>query len=459
MERFLEASVTGRTGRAERMLAADPGIAGHDFRTAVVLGEAARVRELLARDPALATRPDDRYGWPPLLGVCSSRWHRIDPRRSDGMVEVARLLLDAGADPDTTVGGTPGQPTYCSTLFGAAGCADNPALTALLLERGATPDDHTIYLAAFHDDNACLRLLLARSAGMDPAMHPGMDQSTALAAPLTTGDTEGVRLLLDAGADPRRPLPAELLAEDAEAGLLVTPLYAAVEAHCATELIELLLARGAGPDAAGGDGLSPYRLAVRRGRTDLADLLGRHGARADATVVDRFLGACMRADRAEAERLLAGAPGLLGRLGDEDRAAIVEAADAGRTRAVLLMLDLGFPLEVHGGSDGATPLHSAAGSGTAELVRLLIERGADIEAGDTTWGASPLVWATVGSGLGFGRDPDPDYVATVRTLIDAGASLEGAWVDEKPPSPEVAELLFAHGVARPAEDEEYEEEH
>jgi hypothetical protein len=40
----------------------------------------------------------------------------------------------------------------------------------------------------------------------------------------------------------------------------------------------------------------------------------------------------------------------------------------------------------------------------------------------------------------------------VQTLIDAGASLDGAWVDEKPPSPEVAALLRAHGISGVEED-------
>jgi hypothetical protein len=85
-------------------------------------------------------------------------------------------------------------------------------------------------------------------------------------------------------------------------------------------------------------------------------------------------------------------------------------------------------------------------------VRLLVDRGADVEAGDTSWRSTPLVWASVGSGLGLGHTPDPDWVAVVQTLIDAGASLDGAWVDEKPPSPEVAALLRAHGISGVEED-------
>jgi hypothetical protein len=112
------------------------------------------------------------------------------------------------------------------------------------------------------------------------------------------------------------------------------------------------------------------------------------------------------------------------------------------------MLELGFPLETRG-NEGATSLHAAAYSGSADVVRLLLERGADIEARDTTWNSPPLGWAAVGSGEQPGNDPAADWVGTVRALLAAGASTEDITLapgDPKQPSPEVAELLRAHGA-------------
>ena len=84
VEEFLVASIRDWTGRAARMLARDPWMAGYDFRTAVILGDAARVREMLAHDPALATRRDGKTGWTALHAACASRWHRLDPARPAG---------------------------------------------------------------------------------------------------------------------------------------------------------------------------------------------------------------------------------------------------------------------------------------------------------------------------------------------------------------------------------------
>jgi hypothetical protein len=112
------------------------------------------------------------------------------------------------------------------------------------------------------------------------------------------------------------------------------------------------------------------------------------------------------------------------------------------------MLDLGFLIETCG-EDGGTALHAAAYAGSAEVVRLLLERGADLEARDATWHSTPVVWAKVGSGERPRHNPHPDWPTTVRTLIEAGASLADITLspdDAKPASPQVADLLRRYGV-------------
>jgi ankyrin repeat protein len=436
VEVFLEASIRDWTGRAARLLAATPEIVGYNFATAVMLGDADRVRVEIERDPALATRPDPRSGWTPLHAVCGSRWHRLDPARADGLLSVARLLLDAGADLEARAVGRRGggrTPLQCAAASASAGTGNEPLLR-LLLERGAVPEDGDLYMVAFgRNAHQCLRLLLDYTPDVAGTVE------AALSAPISIGDTEGCRLLLEAGADPRRYV------EDPPC----SAVYAAVRSACSAELLQLLLAHGGDPDAPGPDGRSPYRLAVGQGKIDLAAVLRQGGARDDATDDDRFLSACLRADHDDAQRQIADHPGILDRLTDaEQGGAIVQAAEAGSTAAVELMLDLGFPIGARGG-DGATALHAAAFAGSAETVRTLLHRSADIEARDTTWDDTPLVWATIGSGVRPARNPNPNWVATVRTLIEAGASIEGLTLspdDPKPPSPEVAQFLRAHGV-------------
>ena len=101
-------------------------------------------------------------------------------------------------------------------------------------------------------------------------------------------------------------------------------------------------------------------------------------------------------------------------------------------------------------ADGATALHTAAYTGRADVVELLIAHGADINARDAQYRSPPLSWASVGSGNPPRHRPQGDWMATIQTLLDAGAELDGGWSTAKPPSDEVAALLQAHGI-EPAE--------
>jgi ankyrin repeat protein len=423
---FCVASVRDWTGGAARLLAQTPEIEGHSLATAVLLGDAARVRDEIARDPAAATRPD--HGWTPLHGVCASRWHFLDPDRAPGLAATARLLLDAGADPNA-IGPSGRSPLRCAAAA-ASGGVGHEELMRLLLERGAVPEDHDLYLTAFsRDDHRCLRLLLGHTPDVPSTAE------MALAAPVSLQDTEGVRLMLEAGADPNR------YADDD--GHPTSAVYAAVQADCPAELIALLIAHGADPTQPGPDGRTPQWLATIRGRIDLEELLGGNGV----TDTARFVGACLTGDW-KAALDLAAASGLPGRLDQAEQAALVHAAEAGNEPAVSLMLDLGFPIGVRR-DDGATALHAAAYAGSAPVVRLLLDRGADPEAPDGQWESPALEWAVIGSGFRPRTNPHPDWIATVRVLVEAGASTEGLSLspdDPKPPSPEVAALLRTYGV-------------
>ncbi|HEY1316681.1 MAG TPA: ankyrin repeat domain-containing protein [Gaiella sp.] len=430
VDAFCAASVGGPIARAARLLVEDPAIADYNLATAVVLGNPDRVRLELQRDPTLAVRPDARTGWTALHAACASRWHHLEPARADGLLAVARMLLEEGADPVGAAPGRPGwSPLRCAIAVSNSG-PSNRAVVELLLDHGAVPNDHDLYLAGFaHDRARLLPLLLARVPNVDEVA------AQALAAPIGNGDAESVRLLLEAGADPRRYRDDD--------GRPTSIVWAAIRAGCGSELLELLLAHGADPNAPGPDGRAPHGVATAAGRAELAELLRRHGADDTATEVDRFLAACRRADRVEARRRLDDDPALVERLTDEERAAIFRAAEAGDTAAVALMLDLGFPLETQG-DDGGTPLHAAAYNGSADTARLLLDRGADVDARDTTWNSTPLVWAAVGSGRPGTGEEAGDWVEIVRILIERGASTDGITLtpdDPKPPSPEVAELL------------------
>ena len=295
-EAFCEASIRDGTGRAARMLAATPELARYSFATAVILGDAGRVRTELGRDPGLATQADTRTGWAPLHAASASRWHRLDPARTEGLLAVARMLLDAGADPNGRTGEAGGHGGWTPLRCAVAGAA-NPFITRLLLERGAVPGDHDLYLAGFADDNhECLRLLLFHAA--DVAQLARM----ALAAPISLNDAEGVHLLLEAGADvtvtgtdrllaacqdaDRAKVERLLAADPGLPGRIPAAQQAAAMIHAAesgnTAAITLLLDLGFPVDACGDDGGTPLHAAAYSGSAPAVRLLLDRGAGVEA---------------------------------------------------------------------------------------------------------------------------------------------------------------------------------
>src|SRR4051794_1776900 len=134
-DQFILAATSGRRTRAEALLAARPEIA-RDPWARLVLGRGWEA------DPEAAGGP---RGWPPLLYVCHSVFASAD---------LARELLARGADPNASFVNEYGA---MPALYGAAGVVHDPALTRVLLEAGANPDDgESLYHATEARSPECL---------------------------------------------------------------------------------------------------------------------------------------------------------------------------------------------------------------------------------------------------------------------------------------------------------------
>ena len=224
---------SGTLDGANAIVAAHPGITRTSIHTAAIVGDDATVRELLAHDASLATRTGGPRGWDALTHLCFSRYLRIDRSRSAGFLRAATALLDAGASARTGWWEKNHQPApeWESVLYGAAGIAHDAALTRLLLERGADPNDgETVYHTPESYDNDAMMALV------DTGRVTPENLALMLVRKHDWHDLEGVRWLLQHGADPDAPRARGLL-----------PLHHAIARDNALPIIELLLEHGAAP--------------------------------------------------------------------------------------------------------------------------------------------------------------------------------------------------------------------
>jgi hypothetical protein len=155
---------SGTLEHAGLILARYPDVATGSIYSAAVLADEAAVRGWLARDASLATAAGGPHKWDALTYLCFSRYLRIDQARSEAFVSTARVLLEAGAHANTgwiEHIDDPPRPIHESVIYGAAGLAQNPGLTKLLLDHGADPnDEETPYHIPETYDNTVVEILL-----------------------------------------------------------------------------------------------------------------------------------------------------------------------------------------------------------------------------------------------------------------------------------------------------------
>jgi len=413
-----DAHASGTLDQAQEMLASHPEIAASTIYTAAIVGDEAAVRLRLADDRDEATRKGGPLEWDALTYLCFSRYLRLDRSRSEAFVNTARTLLDAGADANTgwyeTIDHPKPRQIFESAIYGAAGIAQHPALTRLLLERGADPnDEETPYHVPETRDNTVLEILLSARCFNARSL------ACLLVRKADWHDINGLRLVLDAGGDP-----------NFMTHWCRTPLQQAIQRDNSLDTVALLLDRGADatlPNAH--DRKTSIQLAAWRGRGDVLHLLKQRGVTLALSGVDRLIAACAMDDKQEIDALLAD-PLLVGDLTREGGTLLAQFAGVGNLRGVRNLLDAGVLVDaLYSAGDAyfdiarnSTALHVATWRGHPEVVKELITRGGRVNATDGK-GRTPLqlaVKACVDSYWTNRRTPD-----SVRALLDAGATTAG----------------------------------
>ena len=422
----LDAShASGTLERAEVIRATHPDLAAGSIHAAAILGDDAAVRRFLAHDPAHAKSKAGPRTWDALTHLCFSRYLRLDQARSDGFVRAATALLDAGADPNTgwTEPRHTPEPVSESALYGAAGVAHHAGLTRLLLDRGADPnDEETPYHAPETRDNAAVKVLVESGKLSEKSL------ATMLLRKTDWHDYDGVRLLLDSGADPNRMTIWGR-----------TALHSAVLRDNDLKVVELLLDHGADPMLVATHpghsgwsfpGRSAVAMAARRGRGDLLELFARRGIPVALHGVDRLIADCARHDVPGVLDAVTREPALRGALVSDGGKMLAEFAGNGNTDGVRQLLDLGVDVSArYETGDGyfdipshSLAIHVASWRARHATVKLLIERGSPMDVPDAN-GRTPLalaVRACVASYWTDRRSPE-----SVEALLQAGAPVAG----------------------------------
>lgn len=398
---------TGGSGPAQPALAAqwlldDPELLTSDPYLACAVGDTGSVRRALLEDPTWVNRSGGPLNLPPLVAVTHSSLCRV-PQWRDSLLSCARLLLAQGANPDQSIGPAEHRLT---ALYGAVGLNSDVEMTRLLLEAGADPDDGE---CLYHSLPNCaiMRLLLAAGVPIAP--------NNALYHAFDFGDPTPLMVLLQYGADANQP------ALGPPTSWFGTPLLWAIRRRVSMAHYEALLSAGADTRTHTPNGISALQLARRYGLPEVAKLLVRWGAGADpGPLQEQFLGACGCGLEQEARALLRTEPDLIRNLDPQDLALLPELLAAGAQDAGRLMVLLGWPLDARGADWQATALNIAVLQGDASLARFLLEHGASwTEAhGFNSNLCGTLSWACRNRPA-----PNGDWVACAQLLLEYGMPL------------------------------------
>lgn len=405
--------VSGTSGRTNlriglRMLAEDPGLLAGDPYLACAIGDEGALQRATQADPSWVNRPGGPLQIPPLFAVAHSGLLGMEEFRTR-LHDSARLLITAGADVNQKIYSRwppaslekPDMRYPLSTLYGAAGANHDVVLTKLLLDAGAEPNDgESLYHSLENPD--CTRQLLQRGTRIA--------ESNAMYRAIDLEEDTALKLLLAHGGDPNEPAQNAPLTD--WGSLLAWAIYRRRPLHA-----KALLDAGADPSRATREGISPYRLALQFGLTEIAALLKTQTNAPEISDDERFVAACARGDEAGARAVVAQRPDLPAALSAAQLRLLPDMAAAGANDVVMLMVRLGWPIAVRGGDWDASALNLTVFRGDARLTRFLLEHGAKWTEqhafGDNASGT--LSWASCNEPVEGG-----DWVGCARALLDHG---------------------------------------
>jgi len=428
---FLRAALWhGTLEHANELLASHPELAGSDLHIAAVLGDDDAVRRFVMQDPASVHATAPPFSGTPLNYLGLSKYLRLDRSRSDAFVRAATVLLDTGADPNAGFWTTGTFPERETALYGAAGVAHHGPVTRLLLERGADPNDEEVAYHSPEDWDLEAMPLVVETGRVTPE-----NLACMLIRKHDWHHLEGVRYLLDRGADPNFTWKGNFSA-----------VHHAVARDNDIEIVELLLDHG-------GDftrvqpnlGMTGAAHAARRGRSDILEALEARGIQLSLDGVDRLVAACARRQSETILAIVEQEPELVDRLVELGGRLIADFAGNDNAGGVRHLVNLGLPVDARsedgdgywGIAANSTALHVASWRLCHDTARLLLELGADPNAMDAQ-GRTPLMLAVKGCVNSYWtRWKAPD---TVEALLAAGASTDGVTL---PTGYDVADELIA----------------
>ena len=330
-----------------------------EIHQAITAGDPARVADLLRAHPDLVHAQDENV----------TRDLPLHTAAIAGNLEIARLLLDAGAEID---GGDADE----STALHVAALQRRLDLVAFLLSRGADVNRR--------DRNGAYALSFALAGGDSLVVARILDAG----ADLNFVSPAGRRLMHFASNRNRWEVVDRLLARGHDidepdfAG--VTALFAAVWANDA-QRVRRMIALGASVAAADTSGRTPLHAAAERGNPETARLLLAHGAAVDPS--DAFgwtpLASAVLTGNAELVRLI------LEHEADPNRTIwggtplTFACLRRGSAEVLRSLLDAGARVDGRDPRFNATLLHCAAELGCADVTGLLLDRGCELGVTDS----------------------------------------------------------------------------